>query len=119
MITIYHNPRCRKSREALEAVTESGQEHQVRLYLQDVLSEVELKQLLKDLNMTAEELIRKGEAIWKSDYKGKDLTEDELVQAMLEHPKLMERPVLTTANTAVVGRPIENVYGLLEKNKQH
>lgn len=119
MITIYHNPRCRKSREALQVLIDKGLDHQVRLYLQDPLSKVELEQLLSDLNIEAEALIRKGEAIWKSDYKGKDLSREDLIAAMLAHPKLMERPVITTVNAAVIGRPIENVYGLLEKNKQH
>lgn len=117
MITIYHNPRCRKSREALNVLQEKDIEHKVRLYLEDPLNKAEIEALLKDLNMKAEDLIRKGEAIWKSDYRGKDLTEKQLVQAMIDHPKLMERPVLKSGNTAVVGRPIENVYSLLENNK--
>lgn len=118
MITIYHNPRCRKSREALEELTASGLPHEIRLYLQNNLSQAELKELLKKLGMNAESLIRKGEAIWKSDYKGKDMSEADFVQAMLDHPKLMERPVLSTDTGATVGRPIENVKVFLENLKQ-
>lgn len=119
MITIYHNPRCRKSREALEVLKNSGLEHELRLYLQDTLSRQEITQLLEQLNMPAENLVRKGEAIWKDNYKGKSLSESDFVQALVEHPKLIQRPILATKGHAVVGRPIENVYSLLEKTKQH
>ncbi|WP_435579229.1 arsenate reductase (glutaredoxin) [Gilvibacter sp.] len=118
MITIYHNPRCRKSREALQLLESSGIAHDIRLYLTDTLTADELKALLIKLNITAEELIRKGEAVWKSAYKGKDLSEADLVKAMITEPKLMERPILSTSDSAVVGRPLEAAQAFLQNLKQ-
>ena len=119
MITIYHNPRCRKSREGLQALEASGLAHKVRLYLNDPLTAAELTQLLGQRGITAEALIRKGEAIWKSDYKGKSLSEKELIAAMVAHPKLIERPILSDGQKAVVGRPAEAVQNFLQNIIQH
>ena len=114
MITIYHNPRCRKSRETLTLIQESGEDFEIVEYLKNPLSNQELKALLYKLQMQPEELLRKGEAIWKEKYKGKTLEEDQILQAMAEHPKLMERPVVVKGGNAVLGRPPENVRALLE-----
>lgn len=114
MITIYHNPRCRKSRETLALIQESGEDFEIVEYLKSPLGKEELKVLLNKLQMQPEELLRKGEAIWKEEYKGKTLEEDEILQAMAEHPKLMERPVVVKGKTAVLGRPPENVRRLLQ-----
>lgn len=113
MITIYHNPRCRKSRETLTLIQESGEDFEIVEYLKSPLSKQELKALLKKLRMQPIELLRKGEPIWKEKYKGKTLEEDQILQAMAEHPKLMERPVVVKGETAVLGRPPENVGRLL------
>ncbi|MDC7998198.1 arsenate reductase (glutaredoxin) [Gilvibacter sediminis] len=118
MITIYHNPRCRKSREALQLLESSGISHDIRLYLTDPLSEQELKALIDKLGMTAVELIRKGEAVWKADYKGKELSEADLIKAMITEPKLIERPILSTSDAAVVGRPLEAAEAFLQILKQ-
>lgn|SRR5690554_1458318 len=113
MLTIYHNPRCRKSREGLEILENSGQEFTVVKYLDTPPSEKELNEILKKLNMSPMELVRKNEAIWKEDYKGKDLTDSNVISAMATHPKLIERPIVVKGNTAVVGRPPENIKKLL------
>jgi arsenate reductase len=114
MITIYHNPRCRKSREALAIVAQSGQAYTIVEYLKEPLGLRELKELLNKLQMNPEQLLRKGEAIWKDQFKGKTLNSDQILQAMADYPKLMERPVVVKGNKAALGRPPENVRFLLE-----
>lgn len=115
MITLYHNPRCRKSREAVQALDEAKLEYQVRLYLTEVLTKEELEALLKKLAINPEQLIRKGEAVWKQQYKGKQLSDVQLIDAMVANPKLIERPILEQGQQAVVGRPIESVYQFIGK----
>ncbi len=110
---IYHNPRCRKSRETLEIIRQNGTEPEIIEYLNNPVSETELKEVLGMLGISAEQLLRKNEAIFKENYKGKDLGEDEWIKAMIEHPKLMERPIVVKGNKAVLGRPPENVKDLL------
>lgn len=113
MITIYHNPRCGKSREGLKLVEASGTEFEIVKYLNDVPSESELKAILKKLGMQPIELIRTKEAIWKENFKGKEFTDDELVTIMVENPKLIERPIVVNGDKAVVGRPPENIKDIL------
>jgi len=109
---LYHNPRCSKSRQALAILEERGEEFQTRKYMDDPLTEQELRTLLQQLNMTASELIRKGEAAFKEQALA-NASEDELVVAMLSEPKLIERPVLVVGQRAVVGRPPERILDLL------
>ena len=112
---IYHNPRCMKSRQTLALIREHGQEPEVVEYLVNPPTREELKEVLKQLNIPAEKLIRKGEAGYKENYKGKSLSEDEWITAMLTHPKLIERPIVIENGKAVLGRPPENVLELLGK----
>lgn len=109
---IYHNPRCRKSRETLELIKAQGIEPEVVEYLKDVPSNQEMKELLMKLNMGASDLVRKVEKEYKEKYKGKNFNEDEWIQIMLESPKLIERPIVVRGNKAVLGRPPENVESL-------
>ena len=90
MIKIYHNPRCRKSREALKLIEESGNDFQIINYLENTPSEDELKEIISILNIPAENLIRKGERIFKDNLKGKILSENEWIQVMVKNPKLIE-----------------------------
>jgi len=113
MIKIYHNNRCRKSREGLEILNNSGKPFTIINYLVDVPSEEEIKKILRLLNITAINLVRTNEAIWKSDYKGKDLTETEIIAAMVQNPKLIERPIVINGNTAAIGRPPENIKKII------
>ncbi len=83
-------------------------------YFEQPLTADVLSHLLQELNYTPKELIRTTEAIWKSDYKGKDLTEKELIQAMVKHPKLMERPIISNGKKAVIARPIEKLMDFLK-----
>lgn len=109
MITIYHNPRCSKSRQGLELVKESGEEFKIREYLKEAVTEEELSGLLEKLSMAPIELVRTEEKIWKENYKNKDLSDEELIRVMVENPKLIQRPVVVKGNKAVVGRPVSNI----------
>ncbi|MGB5499624.1 MAG: arsenate reductase (glutaredoxin) [Maribacter sp.] len=113
MIKIYHNPRCTKSRQGLEALEKSGEKFEIVKYLENIPTKDELKKILGYLNMPAENLVRKNEAIWKEKYRGKKLSEEEILDAMLLYPKLIERPIVLRDNRAVIGRPTERIYDLL------
>lgn len=113
MIKIYHNPRCRKSREVLKLIEESGNDFQIINYLENTPSEDELKEIISKLNIPAENLLRKGESIFKDNYKGKILSENEWIQVMVKNPKLIERPIVIKDDKAVLGRPPKNVNILI------
>ncbi len=113
MIELIHNPRCTKSRQAKENLEEKGVEFEIREYLKDPLSKEELKGILKKLGMQPKELIRTNEKVWKEKYKDKDLSDEELIQVMLDEPKLMQRPIIINVDKAVVGRPTEKIDEVL------
>ena len=113
MLTIYHNTRCRKSREALKLIEDSGQPFEIVEYLNQPLSAAELDSLLEKLEMEPLDLVRRNEAEWKTHFKGKELSKKEVIEAIARFPKLMERPVVVRGNKAVVGRPPENVHALI------
>lgn len=113
MITIYHNPRCKKSREGLQKLEASGKEFRIREYLKNELTEDELSLLIEKLNIAPIQLVRKNEKIWKENYLDKDLSERELITVMAKNPKLIERPIVETENQAVIGRPAEEIDKLL------
>lgn len=113
MLTIYHNPRCSKSRETLKLIEEKGAEVEVVEYLKDVPTPEELTELINKLGIQPEDLLRKGEAVYKEQYKGKEMTNEEWILAMVEEPKLIERPIIVKGNKAVLGRPPQNVLELL------
>lgn len=112
-IFIFHNPRCGKSRAALALLTENGVQAEVIEYLKTPPTKAQLKAVLKKLGMKAEELIRKGEDIYKQQYAGKSLNDDQWLDAMIAHPILIERPIFVKGDKAVVGRPPERVLELL------
>lgn len=114
MITIYHNPRCRKSREGLELLKQSDRDFEVREYLKEPLSEGEIEKLLKKLQITPVQLIRVNEDLWKKEYREKDLSDRELIRVMAEHPRLIERPIVEKEDRAVIGRPASNIEKLFE-----
>ena len=113
MITIYHNPRCRKSREGLAIVEASGQDFEIVKYLDDPLTADALAGIISKLGIVPMDLVRKNEAIWKSDYKGKTLSDEQIIDAMVQHPKLIERPIVINNTKAVVGRPPETINTIL------
>lgn len=110
---IYHNPRCRKSRETLQRIEEAGKSPDIIKYLETPPTEEELEGLLRKLNLRAPKLIRKGEKVYKEQFKGQDLSEKEWIKVMAEHPKLIERPIVVDGERAIIGRPPENVDALL------
>lgn len=110
---IYHNPRCAKSRETLALLKSKGQDPEIVLYLETPPTAQELKAILKKLRLKPEQLLRKSEAIFKEQYKGKMLSDDQWIKVMLENPKLIERPIVVQGNKAVLGRPPENILEFL------
>lgn len=113
-ITIYHNPRCSKSRQTLELIQQQGIEPEVVLYLQTPPSAQQLKKLAKALNMKPAQFVRKGEAQYKELGLNEGSPTDKILyEAMAAHPKLIERPIVVKGETAVLGRPPENVLSLL------
>lgn len=113
MIKIYHNNRCSKSRCGLEILQNSGKDFEVVKYLDDTLSENDLKEIISLLNIKPIDLVRKNEIIWKENYKNKTLTDAEIVGAMLKYPKLIERPIVVNGKKAVVGRPPELIMDII------
>lgn len=109
---IYHNPRCSKSRETLALIQEAGAEVEIVEYLKKVPTTTELKDILIKLNLSAEDILRKGEQIYKNKFKGMSFSEEEWIQIMTEYPKLIERPIVVRNNKAIIGRPPERVKEL-------
>tara|TARA_R110002049_G_scaffold270092_5_gene447105 strand:- start:9433 stop:9774 length:342 start_codon:yes stop_codon:yes gene_type:complete len=113
MIKIYHNNRCSKSRGGLELLKNSGKEFEVVNYLDEIPTKKELVHILELLNSTPIALVRKNEAIWKENYKGKELSDAEIIEAMITYPKLIERPIVINGNKAVIGRPTELITTII------
>ena len=113
-VVIYHNARCSKSRSACEIVAGRGIEAHIVEYLKTPPSRDELRAVLQKLGMKASELVRRGEEECKQHYAGRTLTEDEWLDALIEHPILIERPIVVRGDRAVVGRPPEKVLELLD-----
>lgn len=112
-VVIYHNPRCSKSRTALELLRSRGLEPRVIEYLKQPPTHEELRLLLQRLGMDPEQLVRKGEDVFKTQFAGKTLTHTQWLEALAAHPILIERPIAMRGNRAVVGRPPEKVLELL------
>ena len=108
---IYHNNRCSKSRQCLALMPSDGVE--IVDYINHPLSKAELTALLKKLGIAPIELVRKGEAIWKENYKSKELTDSEIIEAMVANPRLIERPIVETEDKALICRPPELVHQFL------
>ena len=113
MIKIYHNPRCSKSRQGLAIVEESKKEFEIIKYLDDNLSETALSKIVKLLNISPIDLVRKNEKIWKENFKTKELSDKEIIKVMVNNPKLIERPIVINNNKAVIGRPVENILSII------
>ncbi len=113
MIRIYHNPRCRKSREGLALVEASGQPFEIVYYMDTVPDKVEIQEIIRQLGIKPIELVRTQEAIWKAEFKGKELSEDMVLDALSTYPKLIERPIVLNNQQGVVGRPPEKISDFL------
>ncbi len=112
-VTIYHNPRCSKSRATLALLRERGIEPRVIEYLKTPPSEAELEKLLKLLGKTPEELMRKGEPEYREFVKDRNLGPAEMIRVMVAHPILIERPIVVCNGKAALGRPPESVLAIL------
>lgn len=110
---VYHNARCSKSRSACQLLEEKGVALEIVEYLKNPPGRDELAALLKKLGLPAEAIVRTGEDIYKSNYKGRTLSDDEWLDALVAHPILIERPIVVCGERAVIGRPPENVLALL------
>lgn len=113
--TIYHNPRCSKSRQTLALLQERGIEPEIVLYLEQVPSKKLLKELLQKLGIAARDLLRRSEEVYKTlGLSDASLSEAALIDAMHTHPQLIERPIVVRGARARLGRPPENVLELLD-----
>ncbi|WP_298366553.1 arsenate reductase (glutaredoxin) [uncultured Lutibacter sp.] len=110
---IYHNPRCSKSRQGLNILEESKFDFEIIKYLDNPISAEELKEIVKLLNISPIQLVRKNETVWKENYKGKELSDEQIINAMVENPKLIERPIVINNGKAVIGRPPEIIKTIL------
>lgn len=113
MTTIWHNPKCSKSREALALLNDKNEEIEVVKYLETAPSREEIEALLKKLGVSARKLIRTKEDLYKELGVAKIEDEETLIDVLAEHPKLIERPILIRGNQAIIGRPIEKVIDFL------
>lgn len=113
MITIYHNPRCSKSREGLSLLENSGKEFEIKKYMETPISEEKLKEIITLLGIKPIDLVRKNEAIWKSEFKSKTLTDTQVIKAMIKNPRLIERPIVINDKQAVIGRPPVKILDII------
>ena len=113
-VIIYHNPKCSKSRKALEIIKSKNIEPTIILYLVNKLSKIEVKKLLSKLGLSIRDILRTGEDEYKNNnLKNENLTDDKLIDFLIKFPKLLQRPIVVKDNKAVVGRPTENILNLL------
>ncbi len=113
MIKIYHNPRCSKSRQGLALLEEAKVNFETIKYLDAPVTKTELEEVITYLGITPIQLVRKNEAIWKENFKGKELSDNKVIEAMVANPKLIERPIVINGDKAVIGRPVELITTIL------
>ena len=113
MISIYHNPRCSKSREGLAILEKSGKQFEVIKYLEDIPTYDELRNIITILGISVESLVRKNEIVWKEKFKGKRLSEEDILKAMICYPVLIERPIVVNGTKAVIGRPADRIKTII------
>lgn len=111
--TLYHNPKCSKSRATLALLQQHGIEPEVVEYLKTPPSATQLKAIVAKLGIAPEQLVRKGEDIYKSKYAGRHLSDAQWIEALVADPILIERPIVVSGGRAVLGRPPENIEQLL------
>tara|TARA_Y100000768_G_C23840301_1_gene615827 strand:+ start:425 stop:796 length:372 start_codon:yes stop_codon:yes gene_type:complete len=114
---IYHNPRCRKSREALQLLKEQKVNYEIVLYLENPLSKNILQSILKKINLEPSAIVRKNEREWKDIPNREKMLEDQILNTLVSFPKLIERPIVLSQNKGVLARPIENLIEFLMKEK--
>ena len=113
-VIIYHNPKCSKSRKALEIIKSKNIEPTIILYLVNKLSKIEVKKLLSKLGLSIRDILRTGEDEYKkNNLKNEKLSDDKLIEFLIKFPKLLQRPIVVKNNKAVIGRPPENILDIL------
>jgi arsenate reductase len=117
MIKIYHNPRCSKSRIALESLKKSDQPLEVIEYLNNSFTVESLSNIIQQLGITPFDLIRKKESIFIEQFKGKNLSDKQWIKIMVENPKLIQRPIVITNSVACIARDEESLNNLLKGRK--
>lgn len=115
-LTIYHNNRCRRSREALDHIESKGYDIEIVEFLKTPLSISELKDLIQLLKINPMELVRKNESIWKENFKDKKMTDSHLIAVLIENPKLIQRPIIKSVTNAVIGRQINSLIRFLKSH---
>lgn len=113
MITIYHNSRCSKSREGVSYLENLKVDFEIVNYFDTKLSFNDLKKIIEILNINAIDLVRVKEAIWKENFKDKNLLESEIIQAMVDYPKLIERPIVINGTKGIVARPFSLIDSII------
>ena len=116
MYTIYHNPRCRKSREALQYLEDQSATLKIVNYLNESLKKAELKAILNQIGLQPREIVRKNEADWKAVPNRNEFTEDQILEVLVEFPKTIERPIVTSNNKGVLARPLENLISFMTEH---
>ena len=114
-VIVYHNPNCSKSRETLDLIAQQGIAAKIIRYLETPMDEVQLKAVLKKLNMNARQLLREGDASKELNLEDPSLNEDKLINVMVQHPELIQRPIVVVGKHAVIGRPAKNILTILPK----
>ena len=110
---LYHNPRCSKSRQGLAILKEKNLEFEIVEYLKSPLNKEEISDIISKLKIQPIDLVRKNELVWKEKFKNKNLDNDQILSALVEYPKLIERPILVNGNSAIIGRPPEQLISII------
>ncbi len=113
--TVLHNARCGKSREAIQFLEANAIDFTIREYLKEPLSFDELQKIISILKINPIDLVRTNETEWKDLFKGKELTDEEIINAMIDYPKLIQRPVIFTNKKGIIGRPFEKIEEFLKE----
>ena len=110
---LYHNPRCSKSRQGLAILKEKNLKFEIVEYLKSPLNKEEISDIISKLKIQPIDLVRKNELVWKEKFKNKNLDNDQILSALVEYPKLIERPILVNGNSAIIGRPPEQLSSII------
>ena len=114
--SVYHNPRCRKSREALQLLEHKNIKFKVIKYLEQNFNKQSLGKILNIIGKKPSDALRKNEEIWKKQLNNKNLSEDEILDLMIQYPKLIERPIVVYGNKGVIARPVEKLIDFINNN---
>ena len=113
---VYHNPRCRKSREVLQFLKEAGHSYEVVLYIEKFFTKESLKMVLNKIDFKPSVIVRKNESEWKSIPNRNTLSENEILEILIKNPRLIERPIVVLGNKGVLARPIKNLALFIKAN---